>query len=72
MSLYRIAIHRPDGGLVLLRPGAKGERDLIDAVVQETVAQGVGLFRTEAHVAAAVQRACERVLRELKSEVVPE
>lgn len=68
---YLITITRSDGKKVHLRPGSQGERDLIADVVQRTKDLGVGMFRTEAHVAADVKKALEDSLMALKREVLP-
>lgn len=71
MSVYRICITRDDGRRAYLRPGSMGERDLVEAVVAATVAQGVGIFRSEARVADAVRTAFDEVLYDMKAEVIP-
>jgi hypothetical protein len=64
MSRFLIRIEDVEAGKVaLLRPGGKGERDLVAAIV----AKGVGVFRTQAQVEAAIRS----VLLDLKSEVLP-
>jgi hypothetical protein len=63
MSDFAIKIVRKDGKPVLLKPGAQGERDFIEAIR----AKGVGWFKSEAQVVSAIKQ----VLWELKSEVVP-
>jgi hypothetical protein len=61
-SKFRIRIENVETGeAALLHPGAQGERDLVAAIV----AKGVGVFRTQAKVEAAIRE----VLLELKSEV---
>jgi hypothetical protein len=72
MSQYRIAIVRADQGPVYLRPGSVGERDLMEAIANAAVARGVGLFRTETQVRAAIVEGTRDVLRALKSEVLPQ
>lgn len=94
MSDYRISITRPDGKRVELHPGSHGERDLVDALVTklaflnadrlcaDLAGHGVGVFRSEARVLAALRaivgdaqaetrHAIEGVLRDLKGEVRP-
>lgn len=60
-----------DGKQVHLKPGAKGERDLVDAIVSATLAKGVGVLRSEDHVALDLTDAINEVLFDLKSEVEP-
>jgi phenylpyruvate tautomerase PptA (4-oxalocrotonate tautomerase family) len=71
MSDFRIAIVRADGKRVLLYPGSRGERDLIETVTAAVVEKGVGIFRTETKVKAAIAEGIAEVLQVLKSEVVP-
>lgn len=71
MSQFLIQITRVDKAPVLLRPGGRGERDLVSEVTKRVKEAGVGFFRTEAQVVAAVEAALTQVLHELKSEVVP-
>lgn len=70
-SKFLITITRHDGKEVHLRPGAHGERDLVKAIVDATLAKGVGLFRSKAHVKEDLEAALSEVLFELKSEVKP-
>jgi hypothetical protein len=71
MSHYQISITRVDGKPVHLKPGSKGERDLVDAIVSATLAKGVGIFHSEDHVAQDLEDAIKEVLIDLKSEVEP-
>lgn len=71
MSKYRILIVREDGKEVKIHPGGKGERDLVSAIVDTTIAKGVGFFRTEDHVKQDLTDAINEVLFELKAEVRP-
>ena len=68
-SDYLITITRVDRRPVHLIPGGAGERRLKEEIVARIV--NVGVFRTEAHVRAVVDRAVSDVLDELKSEVMP-
>lgn len=70
-SIFRISIVRDDEEPVLLHPGAKGERDLVDAITRQVVDKGVGFFRTEAHVRQAIVDGVSEILHALKSEVIP-
>lgn len=69
--MFYISVKESNGREVQLRAGAQGERDLIAEVLAKVEAQGVGIFRTESKVLAAVQQALHEVLLELKSEVIP-
>jgi hypothetical protein len=71
MSAYRVLIVREDGSGVKLHPGSLGERNLVKSVVDKAVAKGVGLFRTESAVRAAIQAAFDEVLHDIKKEVKP-
>lgn len=71
MSEYVIAITRADGGRVLLKPGGHAERDLIASVTDAVIGRGVGLFRTEAQVRAAIAQGFDEVLHAMKAEVLP-
>jgi hypothetical protein len=70
MSMFHISIVRADGTEVKLRPGGRGERDLIDAVVARVATKGVA-FRPTTHVLTDVRAALTEELWALKSEVVP-
>jgi hypothetical protein len=70
-SKFRISIVRPDGYQVLMYPGSRGERDLVADIVERTLAKGVGVFRSEAHVKADLEAAITESLQALKSEIVP-
>lgn len=71
MSAFQITITRVDGKTVHLRPNAQGVRDLVADVVKRVRGRGVGVFRTEARVLAAVEEALIESLNDLKSEVRP-
>lgn len=70
-SRYRICIIRQDGDPVILYPGSHGERDLVEAIVDTTMAKGVGFLKNEAHVRQDLTEAINEVLLEIKSEVNP-
>lgn len=70
MSRFRVSIHDTvTGAAAHLVPGGQGERDLVAAATKAIVAKGVGMFRTEAQVKAAIEEGLQDVLRDLKSEV---
>lgn len=94
-SKYRIMIVRDDGHKVKLYPNGNGERALRVALAeklnrlkpifrQKLIDRGVGMFRTEAHVAAdfdavfdevmhtgILEAAVNDVIQDLKNEVMP-
>lgn len=72
MSAFLLAVVRKDGHRVLLVPGGAGERELIQACADAIVSRGVGVFRTEAMVRAAIEAGMAEVLWAVKSEVVPD
>lgn len=57
------------GERAALTPGGRGERDLIEDVVEATLEEGVGVFKTEAQVEAALRKALHTVIGGLKREV---
>lgn len=70
-SKFRISITREDGQIAQLYPGSQGERDLVTAIVNATMAKGVGMFRSEEHVKRDLTEAIQEVLISLKREVQP-
>jgi len=71
VPLYKLQVVYPDGSVVRLAAGGPVERDLIAACEAAIVRRGVGLFRTEAQVRAAVVAGIEEALLGLKREVGP-
>ena len=71
MTNYLLTIIRTDQDPVYLIPGGTGERELITAIVDATLAKGVGVLRTKAHVKTALTQAILEVVHSLKSEVLP-
>lgn len=57
------------GDRAALNPGGRGERDLIEDVVEATLEQGVGFLKTEAQVEEALRKALHTVISGLKREV---
>lgn len=53
---------------VILPGGGLLERDLVAACTEAIVKHGVGLFRTEAHVKAAITAGITDAINELKSQ----
>ena len=52
-------------------PGDDEERDLVAAIAAGVRAKGVGVFRTEAHVVAAVEGVVRDALLSVKRQVKP-
>jgi hypothetical protein len=72
MSRFRICItDTQTGERAVLVPGSTGERDLVKSVTDSIVRKGVGLFRTESQVKAAIEAGLKEVFLELKREVAP-
>lgn len=70
VSNYLIqVVHRATGKVVEWAPGLEVERNLIDELVQRVVAKGVGVGRTQAHVANDVRVALKELLFDLKNQV---
>lgn len=57
--------------VVKLTAGGRLERDLLTDCTAAIVKRGVGLFRTEAHVAKDIQDGLEEVFSQLKYETRP-
>lgn len=70
-SQFVIRVERADGESVELIPGGHGERDFIAACTAAIVAKGVGVFRTEAQVKAAILGGIHDAFLAVKAEVVP-
>lgn len=69
---YRLQILDPNGRVAVSWPaGHHIETDLIEAIVQESKTEGIGLFRTEAQVEAAIRVGVARAIRGLKQGVTP-
>jgi hypothetical protein len=64
--VFKLQIVHPDGTPITFPAGGVFERDLIAAVTDAVVRRGVGVFRTEAHVRAAVADGMQEVLVGLK------
>lgn len=70
MSDFRIQIvHAADGRIVSWRPGADIEADIVNALIARLRKRGVGVFKTEATVLAAVREEFQKMLHELKARV---
>jgi hypothetical protein len=70
-SQYRIQVYDTQSGRVVASwlPGAEDEQDMIADIAERVRAQGVGVFRTEARVVAAVYQALADGLYAMKERV---
>lgn len=66
--MFLLQITYPDGSVVQGAPGIANpfERDLIALCKAAIVGKGVGMFRTEAQVALAIEQGMQEGLMELK------
>jgi hypothetical protein len=70
MTLFLLQIVKPDGTVVQMPGGGPLERDLVRACTDAIVAKGVGLFKTEAQVKAAIEAGIAETIRDLKFDTV--
>lgn len=70
MTVFLLQIVKPDGSVVQLPGGGKLERDLVAACTDAIVSKGVGVFKTEAHVKAAIAAGMAEAIRDLKWETI--
>lgn len=68
--VYKLQLVYPDGAALTFEAGSRFERSLIEACSDAIVAQGVGVFRTEAQVRRAIKTGIDLVLFNLKRETV--
>jgi hypothetical protein len=71
MSHFYISIRRHDGSEVHVVPGGQAERDLHNEVKARLKKLGVGWFKSEAKVLAAVDAAMRDIVFSVKSDIVP-
>jgi hypothetical protein len=77
MALYRFQVIDAAGNVVLppFRPVKQRhgtvDIDLIETCVRTITARGVGIFRTQAHVEAAIREGIHEAIQELKADLVP-
>lgn len=64
-------VDKRTGSVVEFEPGLTVEMDFITDVVQRVLDKGVGVFRTEAHVAADIRSGIEEAIYALKVKVKP-
>lgn len=72
-STYQMQVVERKSGRVVVAwpPGLAAEHSFVDDLVARVRAKHVGVWRTEAHVLAAVREAVEASLLALKSQVSP-
>lgn len=68
---FIISIKDEDGFEVRLRPGGAAERSISYQVIKKLEDHGVGWFKSEANVLAAVEKAIKETVYELKSDILP-
>lgn len=69
---YRLQIVDPYDRVILRWPaGDPLEADLVQMAVREAQREGIGLFRTEAQVSAALRVGLQRAIHALKTQVRP-
>ena len=66
MTLFWLQIVDGSGVVAKLPGGGTLERDLVQSFTDAIVKKGVGVFRTEAQVRAAIEAGITEVLREMK------
>jgi hypothetical protein len=64
-------VDRKTGIVVQFEPGLKAETDFVTDCVAHVVSRGVGIGRTSAQVAVAVQAGVEDALMALKGKITP-
>lgn len=62
-------VHKKSGRIAQWAPGLKVEKDLEAELLNRIKEKGVGVFRTESRVLAAIQTALRELLFDLKSKV---
>jgi glycerol-3-phosphate responsive antiterminator len=69
-QVFRLQITDLNGEVIELKPGGKLEIDFIEACTNEITAHGVGVFKTEAQVRAAIKAGISNVIRTLKHRTI--
>lgn len=69
--MFLITVTHKDGYTVSLKPGGHAEREILSEVKEKLRKAGVGWFKSEHKVLAAVHAAIEETLFALKSDVLP-
>ena len=70
-QVFRLQIAWPDGTVVVIPAGGPLEVDFVRACTDAICAQGVGVFKTEAHVRVACEAGIISVIKALKVQTVP-
>lgn len=68
--VYKLQLVYPDGVALTFEAGSRFERNFIEACSDAIVAQGVGVFRTEAQVKKAIESGIASALLGLKRETI--
>lgn len=66
--MFKLQIVNQDGELARFPGGGPLEREFVEACVAALVAKGVGIFRTENHVAIDCREAITEVIYALKAD----
>ena len=66
--VFRLKLVYPDGEELLFDGGSAFERELVRVCREAIVKRGVGMLRSEAHVATAIQEGMVEALLSLKRE----
>lgn len=69
--MHLLQLVYPDGRLLRFHAGEAVELELRQAIKAEILARGVGVFRTEAHVAQDIEDGIEAAFEKFKATVSP-
>ena len=67
---FKLQIVYPDGSPLTFEAGGRFERDLVDSCVNVIMKKGVGFFKTEKKVRAAIEEGIKEAIFDLKAETV--
>lgn len=70
MRMFLLQIVTPEGHVVRFPGGGPMEADLVARATERTIERGVGLFRTESQVRAALAEGISEAIYELKEETL--
>ncbi len=68
VPVFKLQIVYVDGTAIPFHAGSSFERDLVQVCKRAILAKGVGLWKTEAHVAKDIEDGIAEAIRELKRE----
>lgn len=71
MEMFKLQLVFPDGSKLPFSAGGQFERDLVESIKKAVIAKGVGLWKSEAHVAQDIEDGIKEVLLNLKRETLP-